>query len=329
MATPEATIAQPPVPTAASTDPDPTDDSRLSAKLSERFPHGVNWANTVWLAAMHAGAIAAFWYFSWEVFWVTVALYYATGCFGVTLGYHRLITHTGFITPAPIRYLLTLCAMASGQGSPLFWVSTHRKHHVYSDQPGDPHSPDDGFWWSHFLWLQPSWDSQELKDHYQRWAPDLYREPVQRFFDRVFPAFLVLTGVALYFIGEAWLPAKGGGLALVLWALCLRIVLVYHVTWFVNSASHTWGYQNYPTNDHSTNLWWVGLLAFGEGWHNNHHAYQRMARHGHRFWEFDLTYNIIRVMKVLGLARNVVDTLPDAGPRIEEQADQQQVSDVA
>jgi stearoyl-CoA desaturase (delta-9 desaturase) len=145
----------------------------------------------------------------------------------------------------------------------------------------------------------------------------------------VFPAFLVLTGVALYFIGEAWLPAKGGGLALVLWALCLRIVLVYHVTWFVNSASHTWGYQNYPTNDHSTNLWWVGLLAFGEGWHNNHHAYQRMARHGHRFWEFDLTYNIIRVMKVLGLARNVVDTLPDAGPRIEEQADQQQVSDVA
>ena len=112
-----------------------------------------------------------------------------------------------------------------------------------------------------------------------------------------------------YAVGElAW----GEGLSVFLWAMCLRIAVVYHVTWFVNSATHVCGYRNYQTSDRSRNLWWVGLLAFGEGWHNNHHAYQRMARHGHRFWEFDLTYNIIRVMKLFRLATSVVDELPEA-----------------
>ncbi len=277
--------------------------------LAGRFPNGINWTNAIWLAAMHTGAVAAFWFVSWQAVAMFVVFYYLTGCFGVTLGYHRQMTHGSFQASKPVRGLLTLCAMLSGQGSPLFWIATHRKHHAHSDGPQDPHTPNHGFWWSHFLWLQPRDTPEDLKVHFQRWAPDFYGSRLQRFLHATYGPFLFLSAAAFFLVGElAW----GLGLSVFLWAMCTRIVVVYHVTWFVNSATHVWGYRNYQTSDRSRNLWWVGLLAFGEGWHNNHHAYQRMARHGHRLWEFDLTYCIIRVMKVLGLATHVVDQLPEA-----------------
>jgi len=277
--------------------------------LAARFSDGINWANVIWLALMHTGAVAAFFYISWQAVVMFVVFFYLTGCFGVTLGYHRQMTHGSFQAIAPVRGLLTLCAMLSGQGSPLFWIATHRKHHAHSDEPEDPHSPNHGFWWSHFLWLQPHDSPKRLETLFQRWAPDFYRSRLQRFLHATYGPFLFLSAGAFFAVGHfAW----GLGLSVFLWAMCLRIVVVYHVTWFVNSATHVWGYRNYQTPDRSRNLWWVGLLAFGEGWHNNHHAYQRMARHGHRRREFDLTYCIIRVMKVLGLATDVVDALPEA-----------------
>ncbi|HCK52503.1 MAG TPA: delta-9 desaturase [Planctomycetaceae bacterium] len=279
-----------------------------ATSLAGRFPNGINWTNAIWLAAMHAGAIAAFWFISWQAVVMFVVFYYATGCFGVTLGYHRQMTHGSYQTIAPVRAFLTLCAMLSGQGSPLFWIATHRKHHAHSDGAEDPHTPNHGFLWSHVLWLQPRDTAEGLKAHFERWAPDFYRSRLQRFLHATYGPFLFLSGAAFFAIGEiAW----GLGLSVFLWAMCLRIVVVYHVTWFVNSATHVWGYRNYHTTDRSRNLWWVGLLAFGEGWHNNHHAHQRMARHGHKPWEFDLTYNIIRVMKLFGLATEVVDALPN------------------
>lgn len=295
------------------TTPTPTADLAavsvpVAPKLAGRFPDGINWTNVVWLALMHIGAVAAFWYVSWQALLLFVVFYYLTGCFGVTLGYHRQMTHGSFQAIAPVRALLTLCAMLSGQGSPLFWIATHRKHHAHSDGAEDPHSPNHGFWWSHFLWLQPRDTPERSKAHFQRWAPDFYRSRLQRFLHATYGPFLFLSAGAFYAVGElAWKE----GLSVFLWVMCMRIVAVYHVTWFVNSATHVWGYRNYQTPDRSRNLWWVGLLAFGEGWHNNHHAYQRMARHGHRGWEFDLTYNIIRVMKLVGLATEVVDELPD------------------
>ena len=280
-----------------------------TGKLSDRFPNGVNWTNAVWLALMHVGGVFAFWHFSWPALWMFIAFYYLTGCFGVTLGYHRQMTHGSFQTIAPVRWLLTLCAMLSGQGSPLFWIATHRKHHAHSDGDQDPHTPNHGFWWSHVLWLQPRDNPENSREHFERWAPDFYGNRVHRFLHATYGPFLFLSAGVFYAVGElAW----GEGLSVFLWAMCLRIAGVYHVTWFVNSATHVWGYRNYQTSDRSRNLWWVGLLAFGEGWHNNHHAYQRMARHGHRFWEFDLTYNIIRVMKLFRLATSVVDELPEA-----------------
>lgn len=276
-------------------------------RFRDRFPYGVNWANVIWMAVMHAGAVAAFWYVSWQAVAVCIFLHWVTACLGVTLGYHRLLTHGSLEVPRWLKYFFSICGMLSAEGSPLFWVATHRKHHVLSDQEGDPHSPYDGFWWSHFLWFEPRQPKEELEGLFRRWAPDLYRDPVQRFFHKTFILFPILLGVALYAVGEYFFQQ---GWAFLLWGLCARLVFCYHSTWFVNSATHLWGYRNYETTDNSRNLWWVALISYGEGWHNNHHAHQRLARHGHKWWELDVTYGVIWCLKKVGLARKVQDRLP-------------------
>lgn len=259
------------------------------------------------MAGMHVAGIAAFWHFSWPALAVTVFLHWVTACLGVTLGYHRLLTH-GSLTVSPIvKYFFTICGMLSAEGTPLMWVATHRKHHVMSDKEEDPHSPNDGFWWSHILWFQPKETEEDLTALYKRWAPDLYKDPVQRFFDKTFIIYPLILGAILYGIGEYFYAE---GLSWLLWGLCLRTVICYHSTWFVNSATHMWGYRNYETTDRSRNLWWVAIISYGEGWHNNHHAHQRLARHGHRWWEIDVTYMAIWTLKKLGLATDVKDQLP-------------------
>ena len=272
-----------------------------------RFPHGVNWYNAIWMVGMNAAAIAAFWHFSWVGLAIAVVMHWVTACLGVTLGYHRLLTHGSLVVSTPVKYFFSICGMLAAEGSPLFWVATHRKHHVLSDQEGDPHTPNDGFWWSHMLWFKPKEGPGELEALLKRWAPDMYKDPVQRFFHKFFPIVPVVFGAMLYFGGEYFF---GLGLSCLLWGLCLRMVVGYHSTWFVNSATHIWGYRNYETTDRSRNLWWVALLSYGEGWHNNHHAHQRLARHGHKPWEIDITYMMIRVLKALGLATQVQDRLP-------------------
>ena len=276
-------------------------------RFRDRFPNGVDWYNVGWMAIMNVGAVAAFWHLSWVGLAITVVLHFVTACLGVTLGYHRLLTHGSFIVSTPVKYFFSLCGMVAAEGSPLFWVATHRKHHVLSDQEGDPHSPNDGFWWSHMLWFKPKEAPGELDALLKRWAPDMYKDPVQRLFHRFFPVIPIALGAVLYFAGEHFF---GLGWSCLLMGLCLRMVLGYHSTWFVNSATHVWGYRNYETTDRSRNLWWVALISYGEGWHNNHHAHQRLARHGHKPWEIDITYMVIRVLKVLGLAKQVQDRLP-------------------
>jgi len=282
----------------------------IARGLRDRFPNGINWWNVGWMATMHAGAVAALWHFTWQGLVLFFVLHWVSACLGVTLGYHRLLTHGSLIVPPLLKYFFTLCGMLSAEGSPLFWVATHRKHHVHSDKETDPHSPRHGFWWSHFLWFQPKETAQQLESLYKRWAPDLYKDPVQRFFDRTFILFPVALGAVLYSIGEWTMQA---GWSFLLWGLCARIVACYHSTWFVNSATHLCGYRNYETTDNSRNLWWVALISYGEGWHNNHHAHQRLARHGHRWWEIDVTYMVIRFLKALGLAKNVQSSVPEFG----------------
>ena len=300
--------AAPAAKTAKSSQDDPNELAPGKTPFFGRFPRGVCWSVTIWMAVMHIGAVAAFWFISWQALVTFVALHFVTACLGITLGYHRLLTHGSFQCPQWLKYFCSICGMLSAEGSPLQWVATHRKHHVHSDQDDDPHSPLHGFWWSHMLWFYPAETEEQRDQLFRRWAPDLYRDPVQRFFHKTFGMYPVLLGIALYLIGEY---AIGGlGISFVLWGLCARMVGAYHSTWFVNSATHLWGYTNYKTTDKSKNLWWVAALSYGEGWHNNHHAHQRLAAHGHQWWEFDITWNIIKLLRMVGLAWKVQDNVP-------------------
>ena len=266
----------------------------------------VNWPNLIWLSIVHLGCLAAPFFFSWEAVALTLVLHWITGGIGICLGYHRHFTHLSFTTYRPVRWLLAAIGGLGGEGAVIDWVANHRKHHAHSDQEGDPHSPHDGPWWSHMFWLAFWKGSEYHAQHTARWVPDLAKDPVLRWIGAMFlPSHFVLAGVlaaAGYAYGGLFMMAS-----FLVWGVFVRLVFVLHSTWFVNSASHMWGYRNYETTDDSRNNWWVALITYGEGWHNNHHKYPRMAPHGHRWWEFDATYLAIRVLRVCGLAWDVVD----------------------
>lgn len=273
----------------------------------ERRSHGqLSWYSIIWLVAAHLIALAAPFYFSWTGLGIAVFLHWVTGSLGICLGYHRLLTHTGMKTHPWVRYTFATIGTLAGEGSPLDWIADHRKHHACSDQDGDPHSPLDGAWWSHMNWLRYHTHDGQRDEYLKRWAPDLYKEKGMRMMDYLFLPLHFASGVVLAAIGYAiggWYMAT----SLVLWGLFVRLITVLHATWMVNSASHLWGYRNYETTDDSRNNWLVAIVAYGEGWHNNHHAYPRMAKHGHKWWEFDITWQAIRLLRAVGLVWDVVD----------------------
>ncbi len=255
-----------------------------------------DWVNVVYFAVLHVGALLAPWTFTWTGLSLALLLWWVSGSLGIGLAYHRLLTHRGYKVPKPLEYLLTCFGMLASEGGAVSWVAMHRLHHTLSDREGrDLHTPKDGFWWSHIGWIltKVGYDPREIE---RRHAPELVADPVHRVLNRLHVLPNVLVGLALY----AW-----GGWPYVVWGVFVRLVVVLHTTWFVNSAAHTWGYRTYDTPEGSTNLWWVGLLAWGEGWHNNHHAFQRSARHGHEWWELDLNWLAIRALMALGLAKDV------------------------
>lgn len=255
------------------------------------------WDNIVLMTLMHVVAFGwAAATFTWPAFWVFLILQAATGLLGVTLCYHRLLAHRSFQIPKPLEYLLALLACLAFQNGPVKWVAVHRVHHAYSDRPQDPHSPTRGFFWAHMGWLLVHDDFLDQWDQYSKWAPDLAKDPVHRFLNHTHGVYQFLLAGLLYLIG---------GWPFVVWGVFVRTVFVWHGTWLVNSASHIWGYRTYKTGELSTNNWWVALLTFGEGWHNNHHAFLSSAAHGLRWWEVDLTYALIRLLSVLGLARDI------------------------
>lgn len=283
-----------------------------SSVRKDRWAGGVDWPVASWIALCHVGALAAPFYFTWKAFALFAFLSWLTGSIGVCMGYHRQLTHGSFSTYRPIRWLLALLGGLSGEGSALVWVANHRKHHLFSDKDGDPHSPRDGGWWAHMFWFMPALKKEDRQAHIQHYAPDLNRDPMMRMLDVLFLPSHLLLGAVLLSVG--WLGWDFyTGMSFLVWGTFVRMVYVFHVTWFVNSATHMWGYRNYETTDDSRNLWWVGILAFGEGWHNNHHAFQRMAKQGHKWWEIDVTYWVILAMEKLGLAWNVVKDPPKHG----------------
>ena len=273
-----------------------------------------------WLSLAHLVVLAAPFYFSWTGLIVALVLHWITGSIGICLGYHRLLTHSGMKTYKWVRYSLATVGTLAGEGTPLDWVADHRKHHACSDQEGDPHSPNDGGWWSHIFWLAYHTHNGDRDAYLQRWAPDLYKESGMRFMDYVFLPAHIAVGITLFTIGY-WTGGLDFGISLLVWGMFVRLVTVLHATWMVNSVSHMWGYKNYETTDDSRNNWLVAIVAYGEGWHNNHHAYPRMAKHGHKWWEFDITWQAIRLLKATGLAWDVVDYRTAAEKKAKEEAE--------
>jgi fatty-acid desaturase len=260
----------------------------------------IAWGPLVWVAALHVGALFAFVpaYFTWPALAIGLLFHWLTGGIGICLTYHRLLTHRSFATrPKGLEYVLTALGCCASEGGAVGWVADHRRHHAHSDDEDDPHSPKRGFGWAHMLWwMTPDITSVHTPEYYRKWAPDLYRDSVHRALDRFHFVFPLLMFGGLY---------VAGGMPWLIWGGFVGSVSVLHSTWLVNSATHLWGYRTYKIRDSSTNLWWVALLTFGEGWHNNHHAFPTSARHGLRWWEVDMTYLAIRVLSALGLAHSL------------------------
>jgi fatty-acid desaturase len=271
-----------------------------------RLASNPNYPVIFWLVLLHIGVFAAPFCFTWQALVVALGLYWLTGSIGVCLGYHRLLTHGAFKTHRPTRWLIALIGGLSGEGCAIDWVANHRKHHAHSDHDGDPHSPRDGAWWAHVFWLGWTIHGEQRTAHINRWTPDLVKEPVMEWLGTLFLPLHIVSGIVLLLTGY-WLGGSPMAISFLVWGLFVRLVFVMHSTWLVNSAAHIWGYRNYETTDDSRNNWWVALFTFGEGWHNNHHAYPRMARQGHKWWELDPTFAVIRAMQWLGLAWDVVD----------------------
>ena len=234
--------------------------------------------------------------FDWRVLIVLPVLLYVTGGLGITLCYHRTLTHRSLRLFKPLEYLLAVFGALALQGDPIRWVATHRKHHAHADGEGDPHGIDRGFRWAHVRWLYKHNDAMPTEEELTRYAPDLCAQPFYR-------ALKYLHGVLQ--LGLAVLLFAIGGWPFVIWGIFLRLVISYHGTWFVNSAAHSMGYRSYRTQDQSTNCWWVALLSYGEGWHNNHHAFPYSARHGLRWFEIDLTWWSVKLLAFLRLADRI------------------------
>ena len=277
----------------------------------------INWVTTSFMTLFHLGAIAALFFFTWKAFFVALFLWWASGSLGIGMGYHRLLTHRGFKTPKWLEYFLTICATLALEGGPIFWVATHRIHHQFSDKEGDPHSPVDGTWWAHMGWILTGKAMHHDTKTLSRYVPDLAKDPFHVWITKYHYVPMIVLGVILLAIG---------GLPLVLWGIFLRTTVLLQTTWLVNSATHLIGSRRFETRDQSTNSFWVAILTWGEGWHNNHHAHPTSSAHGLRWYEIDLNWYGIWLLEKVGLARQVyrvhLDNLEQKAAAIKESVKQ-------
>ncbi|MBM4069025.1 MAG: acyl-CoA desaturase [Planctomycetes bacterium] len=280
------------------------------------------WPYLISLLTIHALALLAFipWLFSWTGVALAVCGLYLFGTLGINLCYHRLLTHRSFACPLWLERFFATIGVCCLQDTPGRWVAIHRFHHQHSDEQEDPHSPLVTFFWGHMGWLLVKNERLNSVATYERYARDVLRDPFYfRLEKHLLWAWVYLAHAVLFYmigfaIGWAWngeyMEGVQFGLSLLVWGVFVRTVAVWHITWSVNSVTHMWGYQNYPTGENSRNNFFVGLVSNGEGWHNNHHADQRSAAHGHRWFEFDVTYITIWILQKIGLAWDVIKPSP-------------------
>ena len=260
------------------------------------FREPISKLTTFFMAAFHVGAIAALFMFTWKGLFSALLLWWISGSLGIGMGYHRLLTHRGYKTYKWVEYFLTVCATLALEGGPFFWVATHRVHHQNTDVEGDPHSPRDGGFWAHMGWIMTGRTLHNNSSALLPYVPDLRKDKFHNFISKWHWVPITVLGFVLLAIG---------GWSLVMWGIFLRTVLGLHATWLVNSATHMWGTQRFLTTDDSKNSFWVAILTFGEGWHNNHHAHPQAARHGLAWYEVDLNWYGICALRALGLVWDV------------------------
>lgn len=282
-------------------------------------PLRIAWRDAVGLVSLHLLALLAFvpWFFSWTGVVLAFVGLYVFGTLGISLCFHRLLTHRGVVCPKWLEHTFAILGVCCAQDTPARWVAIHRQHHEHADEQPDPHSPLVNFLWAHMGWLVYRNGALIRLGIVSRYAKDVLRDPFYARLEQNFRwAWPVLISWAAFFacgvlvellLGGGAIDALQFGLSLLVWGVFVRTVLVWHITWSVNSVTHMWGYRNYETDDSSRNNFFIGFISNGEGWHNNHHADPRSARHGHKWWEFDLTYLTIRLFGFLGLARDIVE----------------------
>lgn len=280
-------------------------------------PFTIYWLYAIPLAAIHLLSLLALipYFFSWSGLALCIAGHFVFGMLGITIGYHRLLTHQGFSCPKWFEYTLAILGICNLQDSPSRWVAIHRIHHKHSDERPDPHSPLVNFLWGHVGWLLVVNREHKNVHCFEPYVRDLLR---QRFYlnlerKNLWLGIFWLHALAFVIAGAltGWITTGTSdaavqlGLSWFVWGVLVRTVFVLNGTWAVNSIGHIFGYQNYKTGDNSRNNWFVALIAHGEGWHNNHHADQRSARHGHKWWELDMSWWVIWMLEKIGLVWNV------------------------
>jgi stearoyl-CoA desaturase (delta-9 desaturase) len=258
----------------------------------------LNWTHSFIVVSLHVGGLLGLWFWPRPVDLILFFGMYLATTFAIGIGYHRLLTHRGFVSPRWLRRLLAWTGAAALQGGPARWAAIHRRHHQMADKHGDPHSPLMGFLHAHVGWVLTR-DAKEGSD-YREIVPDVSgADPWLRVLDYkvLFVMPWVLTALFCFAVA-GW---RG-----VLWGTVLRTLTLWHLTWSINSVCHVLGKRPNMTRDESRNVWWLGLLTLGEGWHNNHHARPAAAVHGWRWYQIDISGYVIRLMARLGLIRNVV-----------------------
>ncbi|XP_038890535.1 palmitoyl-monogalactosyldiacylglycerol delta-7 desaturase, chloroplastic-like [Benincasa hispida] len=267
--------------------------------------------------SFHILCIFAPFHFNWNAFWVACVLYVITGLFGISISYHRNLSHRSFTLPKWLEYTFAYCGAHALQGDPIDWVSTHRCHHQYADTERDPHSPIQGFWFSYIVWVldsntltkkvcpeyfidykdnERSVFTMVMKYGRPNNVGDMDKQTFYRFIHDTYFLHPIALGLLLYIVG---------GTPFFIWGMCVRTSLFIHVTFMVNSICHSWGRQQWNTRDSTRNNWWISLFSFGESWHNNHHAFEYSARMGLEWWQVDIGWYVILFLQAIGLATDV------------------------
>jgi fatty-acid desaturase len=287
------------------------------ALLAAQLRRKISWRYASVVIGYHLLSALAFipWLFSWTGVALCAGGVIVFGVLGITVCYHRLLTHRSFKCPKRLEHTLAVVGLLNMQDAPARWVAVHRRHHEHADEELDPHTPVRSFFWSHVGWLLVDQPDLTRFGIYERYAKDILRDRFYVQLERHIGWIMLASWVAFYFagflaelvLGGSIIDAAQFGSSVLVWGVFVRTAVTWHISWSVNSVTHRFGYRNYETDEGSRNSILVSILSGGEGWHNNHHADPRSANFGHRRWEVDIGYLFIRLLEKLGLASDIIE----------------------